>query len=300
MAIRRIGFIGLGNMGAPMAANLARAGFELSVYDLREQQAREFAAAHRARFAGSLAALAETSECIITMLPDDQAVKRAVFGGVGDCLAQGLEAGHLLVNMGTSDPNATRALGAALSLRGVHVIDAPVTGCVAFAREATLDVMAGGDAEAIELLAPVFAALGRKVYYCGVLGSAHALEAVNNYVNACSLASLVEGLALGRKLGIDTALMVETMQSMCAGRNHPLDKAVIPHVLTRKHATGMALGYIVKDLRIAVEAAHRVGAVVPLAERVHELWEDAANSLGATLDQTEIVRYWERASGVTL
>jgi 3-hydroxyisobutyrate dehydrogenase len=173
-------------------------------------------------------------------------------------------------------------------------------GGVAFARDGTLDIMAGGDVEAVDMLAPVFAALGRKVYHCGPLGSGHALKAINNYVNACTLINVIEGLALGRKFGIDTAMMVETMQAMCMGRNHPIEKKLVPHILTRKYASGMAIGFIAKDLRIAVESAHRVGAAVPLAEHVCELWNDAAKTLGPAVDQTEVVRYWEQASGVTL
>jgi len=300
MEIRRIGFVGIGNMGSPMAANLAQAGFDLSIYDLREAVVHEFARAHEVKIACSLGALACAAECIITMLPDDKVVRRAVLGDGGDCIAQALETGHIIVDMSTSDPTATQALGAALSLRGVHVVDAPVMGGVVFARDGTLDIMAGGDADIVELLTPVFKVLGRKVFHCGPLGSGHALKAINNYVNACSLMSVIEGLAIGRKFGIDTAMMVETMQAMCTGRNHPIDKKVIPHVLTRTYGTGMAMGFIAKDLHIAVEAAHRIGAAAPLAERVSELWDAAAKCLGPTRDQTEIVRYWEQASGVTL
>lgn len=300
MSIRRIGFIGIGNMGAAMAANLARAGFELTIYDTRAGVLDAFVQAHRATIAGSLAELARMSECIITMLPDDKVVRRVILGAGGDCVVNALEAGQIVVDMSTSDPTGTQALGVALSLRGVDVVDAPVMGGVVFARDATLDIMAGGDADAVARLAGVFKALGRKVYHCGPLGSGHALKAINNYVNAAALVNVIEGLAIGRKFGIETDLMIETMQAMCTGRNHPIDKKVIPHVLTRKYGTGMALGFIAKDLRIAVEAARHIGAQAPLAERVYELWETAARSLGQGLDQSEIVRYWEQANGVTL
>lgn len=300
MAIERIGFIGLGNMGAPMAANLAKAGFALSIFDIRESIVREFSAAHRVSIARSLAAIGAETDCVITMLPDDQAVKSAILGDGRDCVAATLDAGKILVDMGTSNPEQTRVLGAALSYRGVRVIDAPVMGGVAFAREGSLDIMAGGDAATIAALMPVFNALGRKVYACGPLGSGHALKAINNYVNACALASLVEGLAIGRKFGLDTATMIESMQAMCTGRNHPLEKKVIPHIVTRKYASGMAIGLIAKDLRIAVDAARSTDAIAPLAECVRELWENAAREIGASADQTEIVRYWERMSGITL
>ena len=300
MAIRRIGFVGLGNMGWPMAENLARAGFELSVYDVRTDRAAEFATAHCATVSSSAAALANRVECIITMLPDHFVVREVVLGGGRECLAAGLEAGHVLVDMGTSDPHATRALGAALSLRGVHVLDAPVMGGVPFARDASLDILAGGDRETIDLLERVFLTMGRKVYCCGPLGSGHALKAINNYINACALINVIEGLTIGAKLGIDTATMVETMQAMCTGRNHPIDKKIVPQVLTRRFATGMPIGFIAKDLRIAVEAAQRAGAASPLADKVLALWQAAGEALGSACDQSEIVRYWESQSGVRI
>ena len=300
MAIERIGFIGLGNMGWPMAANLAKAGFALTAFDISESVVREFAAAHRVSIARSLAAIGAETDCVITMLPDDQAVHNVILGDGSDCVAATLDAGKIVIDMGTSNPAQTRALGAALSYRGVRVIDAPVTGGVAFARDGRLDIMAGGDAATITAVMPVFNALGRRVYACGPLGSGHALKAISNYVNACALASIVEGLAVGRKFGLDTTLMIESMQAMCAGRNHPLETKVIPHVLSGKYASGMTIGFIAKDLRIAVEAARESGSVAPLAECVLEVWENAAREIGATADQTEIVRYWERMSGIAL
>jgi len=160
--------------------------------------------------------------------------------------------------------------------------------------------MAGGDAATIKALTPIFSALGRKVYACGPLGAAHALKAINNYVNACTLMTLVEGLAIGRRLGLDTSTMIESMQAMCTGRNHPLEKKVIPHVHTRGYSSGMSMGLIAKDLGIAIDAARSSGAIAPLAKRVHELWDNAVGEVGASADQTEIVRYWERMNGVKL
>ena len=301
MAIERIAFIGIGNMGAPMAANLVKAGFEVSVFDLRASAVREFARSHRVAVAASLADIGAHAQCVITMLPDDKVVRSVVLGGDGaDCVAATLEAGNIVVDMSTSNPAATRALGAALSYRGVRVIDAPVMGGVAFARDGSLDIMAGGDEATINALMPVFSVLGRQVFVCGPLGSAHALKAINNYVNACTLINLVEGLTIGRKFGLSTATMVESMRAMCTGRNHPLEKKVIPHMLSGKFASGMALGFIAKDLGIALDAARDSGAIAPLAERVHELWQNAAREIGATADQTEVLRYWERLSGVNL
>lgn len=300
MAIERIGFVGIGNMGWPMAANLARARFELIVHDARTERAREFAAQHGVTAASSAADLAAQVQCVLMMLPDHHDVRHAVLGDGGDCVAAGLCPHAIVADMGTSDPTATRALGAELAARGIRLVDAPVMGGVPFAIDASLDIMAAGDIESLDELVPVFAALGRKVYRCGVLGSGHALKAINNYINACALINVVEGLTIGAKAGIDTALMVETMRAMCIGRNHPLDKKIVPQILTRKFATGMPIGFIAKDLRIALDTARQIGAPAPLADKVLELWQAAGAALGAERDQAEVARYWERASGVQL
>lgn len=301
MVIRRIGFVGIGNMGSPMAANLLRAGFEVTVFDVRPERGRELAARHQCAVAGSLTELAARASCVVTMLPDHHAVRQAVLGeGDGKGVAAALARDSVVVDMGTSDPNATRALQAELAPRAIRVIDAPVMGGVPFARDATLDIMAGGDAATLDALEPMFAALGRKVYRCGPVGSGHALKAIANYVNACSLASVVEGLTMGARFGIETGLMIEALRAMCTGRNHPIDKKIVPHVVSRAYASGMAMGFIAKDLRIAVEAARHAGAAAPLAEQLLALWQAAADELGPACDQTEIVRYWERRSGVEL
>jgi 3-hydroxyisobutyrate dehydrogenase len=107
-------------------------------------------------------------------------------------------------------------------------------------------------------------------------------------------------MTIGRRFGLDVKLMAEALIPLCAGRNHPIEKKVIPHVLTRKFGTGMAMGFIAKDVRIALDTARAIGAFAPLAERVADLWSTAAEKLGPGLDQTEIARYWEEASGVSL
>ena len=109
-----------------------------------------------------------------------------------------------------------------------------------------------------------------------------------------------EGMTVGRKFGLGSKLMAEALIPMCAGRNHPIEKKIIPQVLTRRYGTGMAMGFIAKDVRIAVETAKSVGAFAPLGERVLELWSAAAGKLGADLDQAQVARYWEEATGVKL
>jgi 3-hydroxyisobutyrate dehydrogenase len=300
-AIKRIGFIGLGNMGFPMAGHLVRAGFDVTVHDIRLEAVKAFLAEHGGRAAASLVEAAHGMDAVITMLPDDRVVRKVVLGeGTEDCLAAGLARGAVVVDMSTCNPTATRSLAEALEPRGIGVVDAPVMGGVVFARDASLDIMAGGEAALVERLGPLLKALGRNVLHCGGVGSGHALKALANYVNACALITVIEAMTIGRRFGLDPQLMADALTTMCAGRNHPVQKKVAPHVLTRRYATGMAMGFIAKDVKIAMDAAKALGAFAPLGERVSELWSAAAKKLGPERDHTEIARYWEEATGIRL
>jgi 3-hydroxyisobutyrate dehydrogenase len=297
-AIRKIGFIGVGNMGNPMAANLLKGGFDVSVFDARPETAAAFVAQHGGKAAASLAELARGADAIVTMLPDDKIVRRVMLDAGGAAAA--MLKGAVLIDMGTCDPTGTRTTAEALAKLGLHMVDAPVMGGVVFAKDATLDIMAGGSAELVERCTPVLRAMGRSITNCGPVGSAHAMKALANYVNACALINAIEALTIGKKFGLDPKMMADALVPMCAGRNHPIEKKVIPQILSHKYATGMALSFIAKDVKIAVDMAHAIEAAVPLGEKVSELWSDAVTKVGATVDQTEIVRYWEQATGVKL
>ena len=173
-------------------------------------------------------------------------------------------------------------------------------GGVVFAKDGSLDVMAGGADADIERCMPVFEAIGRQVFRCGALGAGHALKALANYVNATALINFIEALAIGRKFGLDTDVMVDAMLQMCTGRQHPFEKKVIPQVLTRKFGTGMALGLIAKDVSIAANFGRSIGAMTPLADCVSDIWGKAEAEVGGKADQTEVARLWEESNGVTL
>lgn len=299
--IKKIGFVGIGNMGAPMAGHLVKKGFDVTVYDIRPEAMKAFVARNGGKSAASLVDAAHGMDAVITMLPDDKVVRRVVLGdGSEDCVAAGLATGAIVIDMSTCNPTATRSLAEALRPRGLDVVDAPVMGGVIFAKDATLDIMVGGEAALVERVKPVLSALGRSVIHCGGTGAAHAMKALANYVNACALINTIEAMTIGKRFGLDAKLMADALTTMCAGRNHPVEKKVVPHVLTRRYGTGMAMGFIAKDVRIATETAKSIGAFAPLAERVSEIWAAASEKIGAGRDQTEIVRYWEDATGVRL
>lgn len=296
--IKKIGFIGVGNMGNPMAANLLKAGFEVTVFDARPETAAAFVARHGGKVAETLSELAVGRDAIVTMLPDDRIVRKVMLDAGGAAAA--MNKGAVLIDMGTCDPTGTRAIAEAMQKLGLHMVDAPVMGGVVFARDASLDIMAGGSEELVERVTPLLKAMGRSIVHCGEIGAGHAMKALANYINACALINAIEALTIGKKFGLDPKMMSEALIPMCAGRNHPIEKKVIPHILSHKHATGMALAFIAKDVKIAVDMAHALDAAVPLGEKVSALWSDAVSKVGATVDQTEIVRYWEEATGVKL
>jgi 3-hydroxyisobutyrate dehydrogenase len=299
--IKKIGFVGIGNMGAPMAGHLVKKGFDVTVYDIRPEVVKTFVAQHGGRGAASLVDAAHGMDAVITMLPDDKVVRQVVLGdGSENCIAAGLGRGAVVIDMSTCNPTATRSLAEALQPRGIGVVDAPVMGGVIFAKDATLDIMVGGEPALVDRVKPVLAAIGRNIIPCGGTGTAHAMKALANYINACALINAVEALTIGKRFGLDAKLMAEALIPMCAGRNHPIEKKVIPHILTRQYGTGMAMGFIAKDVKIAVDTAKSIGAFAPLGERVSELWSAAVEKLGPDLDQTQIARYWEDATGVKL
>jgi 3-hydroxyisobutyrate dehydrogenase len=296
--IRTIAFIGLGNMGVPMAAQLAAKGFALSLYDRRPEATRDFALAHGGRAAATLADSARGVDAAICMLPRDTDVREVALGQEG--LAFSLEPGAIVIDMSTSDPRATVDIGGKLAEKNIAYVDAPVMGGVVFAKDASLDVMAGGKNKDIERCMPIFKALGRRVFHCGDLGAGHLLKALANYVNAGALVTLVEALAIGRKFGLETTVMADALVQMCTGRQHPLEKKVIPQVLTHKFATGMALGLIAKDVSMTADLGHSIGAITPVVDRISEIWKEAETKIGAKADQTEVARLWEEGSEIRL
>ena len=295
-SIKTIAFVGLGNMGTAMAAQLIAKGFALVIYDRRPEATSPFAASLGARVAATLADAARGADAAICMLPDDSTVRDVVLGAGG--LASTLAPGATIIDMGTSDPRATVEIGGEVAKHGIAYVDAPVMGGVVFAKDATLDVMVGGSDKDIERCMPILSAVGRQVFRSGALGSGHALKALANFVNAGALVTLIEALAIGRKFGLDSTIMANALVHMCSGRQHPLEKKVIPQVLTHKFATGMALGLIAKDVSITANFGHSIGAMTLLADRVCEIWKEAEARIGANVDQTEVAQLWEEGNGI--
>ena len=288
----RIGFVGLGNMGRPMAENLLKAGFELAVADADPRRLAGLGV--RAVLAASLTELGRMSDLVVTMLPDGKIVRKALLGdeGSNDGVLAGLASGSLVVDMSSSAPVGTRELGATLAARGIALVDAPVSGGVKRAIDGTLAIMVGGADGDIERCRPLLAAMGRDIFPTGPLGSGHAMKALNNYVSAAGLAAAAEAVLVGRRFGLDPAKMVDILNAS-TGRNNATENKLKQFILPKRYAAGFTLGLMAKDLRTALETAEATATPTPLAAACIALWSDAEAKLGGAADHTEIARYLE-------
>jgi len=296
--IKRIGFIGLGRMGYPMAGHLAGAGFKIIPADTNVEALASFEREHGGAAAHDLEALGADVDAVITMLPTSAIVRDVLLGETG--AAKSLKEGTFVLDMSTSNPNDTKALSEALAPQGIHVCDAPVAGGVVFAKDGTLDILVGGDAAVAEHIRPLLEAMGKTIHYCGPVGSAHAMKAINNYVNAAVLPVYLEAITAGAKFGIDMATLLGSLEASTLGRNHPYEKKVKKHVFTRAFATGMDMKLIAKDVQIAVDTMNDIGVPSPMSSVTAALWWEASEKLGGTSDQSEIAKYWEQPAGLEL
>src|SRR6267142_6620155 len=220
-----VGFVGLGKMGYPMACRLSGAGYRIVAHDLDPNALRRARDAAGAEAPGSLKAMASRCEAVITMLPDGEAVRAAVLGPGGDeGLLAGFPRGSVLIDMSSSSPLGTRALGARLAERGVAMLDAPVSGGVRKAADATLSIMVGGDAHSIARCRPILEAMGRQIFLTGPLGSGHAMKAINNYVSAAGLVAAAEGVLAAQRFGLDPGNVVDILNASTGMNNSTLNK----------------------------------------------------------------------------
>ena len=285
----RIGFVGLGNMGAPMARRLATAGYALAVTDSNADATTRFAAQAACERPPNLAALGAASRAVITMLPDGQIVRKVLLdpGGV----AAGLKAGSLVIDMSSSAPTGTRQLAAELAKRSIALVDAPVSGGVRKAIDGTLAIMAGGEADAVKACRPILETMG-KVFPTGKPGSGHAMKALNNYLSATTLTATAEAILAGTQFGLDPKLMIDVLNAS-TGRSATTEFKYPTYVLPRTFDSGFALGLMAKDLRLALELARSTGAPHVLLEEVSSLWDRAEQQLGFRADHTELVKFLE-------
>lgn len=289
--LARVGLIGLGNMGRPMGLRIAAGGYALTVHDLDPARVAAFRAdVPAALAAGSAAAAGAASDILVTMLPDGRAVREALLGAAGALPA--MAADSTVIDMSSSSPLDTRELGAELERRGVHLVDAPVSGGVRRAVDGTLSIMAGCDSPALERVLPLLGTMGT-VIRAGPLGAGHAIKALNNYVSAAGLVAACEAVQAAQRFGLDPATAVEIIDAS-TGMNNSTRNKLRQFVLSGTYADGFALALMAKDLRTALEVARACGAPTVLAAPLVELWNTAERELDPGANHTEIARWLGR------
>ncbi len=259
----RIAFIGLGTMGAPMARNLLDADLDVTVHN-RTREREEPLAAAGAHRAATPAEAATQADIVVTIVSDTPDVAAVLFGPDG--VANTAKPGTVVVDMSTISADATRDIGARLDERGVHLVDAPVSGGSEGAEKGTLTIMCGGDADDVERVRPFLEAMGSKITHVGPLGSGQLTKAVNQVIIAGYFLALAEGLVLGMKSGLDMDKVIEAISAgMC--RSAVLDMRA-GNMIAGAYPLGFKLSLHHKDLKIALDAAERAGADLPLAQLV--------------------------------
>jgi 3-hydroxyisobutyrate dehydrogenase-like beta-hydroxyacid dehydrogenase len=290
----RIGFLGTGAMGEPMAATLLRKGFAVTTVVHRRVEPGRALEAQGARVAPSLEALLADCPIVLACLPTSAEVEEVVLGPGG--ILEAGRRGSVFVDMGTSRPASTRALAARLASRGIGMLDAPITGGVAGAREGTLTIYVGGPAEEFERVRPAFEAMGRTVLHMGGVATGHLTKLLNNMLALASMAALAEVLPLGIRAGLDPALLVEAL-SVGSGATSAIPARGM-RILKGDFTPSFRVDLAHKDLRLAQEIAQDANAPVPVITGAL-LTYTLARSLGlGAEDTTAVVKVWEKALGV--
>lgn len=291
MDLPRIGFIGLGNMGAPMMRRLLAAGCAVTAHD-RRREAEDAARRDGAETATSPADVALRADMIITMLPDGPVVEQVVYGPNG--LEPALRSGQILIEMTSSHPDVTRRVAADLAVRGVQVLDAPVSGGVRGAADGTLCIMAGGPAAVLERCRPVLAHLGRDIVHVGDSpGDGDTAKTINNLLSATAIWNSMEGVLLGIKAGLAPERLLEAI-NRSTGRSYTTETKFTRYILPRDFTSGFTIGQYLKDLNICLDVADRLGAPLLLGAVVRQAWAMAAHEGLANLDHTALVTLLER------
>jgi 3-hydroxyisobutyrate dehydrogenase len=259
MAAERVGFCGMGTMGAAMAANLARAGFSLTIWNRTRGRAAEVVAMG-AREAPTPRELATAADVVVICVSDTPDVEEVLFGANG--VAEGAVSGTLVIDCSTISPSSTRAFAARLRERGVAMVDAPVSGGSEGAQKGTLSIMVGGEPSDVERAQPVLAAMGRSITHMGAIGAGQATKAVNQVILCGAYVGVAEGLVLAIKAGLDPDMVVEAL-SAGAAQSWVLQNRS-GRMIANDYPLGFKLSLHLKDLMIALGMARESGATLPV------------------------------------
>jgi 3-hydroxyisobutyrate dehydrogenase len=284
MTITRVGFIGLGNMGSPMAAHLVDAGFALTVSDAAPGVTKRFVAEHPASTAATGPESFAAVQALILMLPTSEIVEDVL---EREQVADVLPPGCLVIDMSSSEPLRTRALAARLQARGLSMLDAPVSGGVRGASAARLSVLVGGSQDDLARATPVLNAMAATIIRVGDIGSGHAAKALNNLVSAATMSITVEALVVAEAFGITADTMTQVLNSS-SGRSNTSENKLAQFMISGSFDSGFSLRLMAKDVGLAIGLADALDRPVEVADHVADQWRRIAAEVSPATDHTQM------------
>ena len=288
-----IGFIGLGIMGMPMARNLIRAGFKVTVYNRNKSKAEQLAN-EGVRRADSLKELAETSSIVITIVSDTPDVESIILGKTG--LIVYIKTGSVIIDMSTISPQVTREIARRLGEKNVHMLDAPVSGGEQGAIDGTLSIMVGGEAEILERCRSVFEVMGENIVHVGTNGMGQTVKLINQILVAGTLNAVAEALVFARSQDVDLIQAIDAVKGGAAGSWQLSNLA--PRIIERDFQPGFMVDLIQKDLRLVMEATELNCVPLPVTSFIHQMFF-SLQSTGEGKNGTQaLVKALERLSGI--
>lgn len=293
MTFCKIGFIGLGIMGKPMARNLLNAGYSLVVYDVNEKPMRELASIG-AGMAENPKDVAEKSDVVILMLPNSPHVEEVVLGKDG--VLEGARNGQLIIDMSSIAPLVSVKVAEKCAEKGVRFMDAPVSGGEPGAIDGTLSIMCGAEEADFEEALPILKVMGKEVTLVGKVGSGNTAKLANQIMVAVNIAAMSEALVLGVKAGVDPNVLYQAVRRGLAG-SAVLD-AKAPKVIQRDFRPGFKINLHIKDLNNVLDTGHSVGAPLPLTSLVMEMMQYLKSVGNGELDHSGLVQYYEELAKI--
>lgn len=291
----KIGFIGLGIMGRPMAKNLIKAGHELTVFDFNKEAVADLVSCGAAA-AESNKDLASKVDVVITMVPNSPQVRAAVLGKDG--VVEGAKEGLVLIDMSSIDPTESKKIGAELAEHGIEMLDCPVSGGEPKAIDGTISVMCGGKKELFDKYYDMLMAMAGSVVYVGDLGSGNVAKLANQMVVAINIAAVAEALTFAKKAGTDPELVYQAIRGGLAGSTVMDAKA--PMMLAGNYKPGFRIELHIKDLNNALNAAHAISSPAPLTAEMMEIMQFLRSEGCDKDDHSSIVKYYEKISGTSI
>ena len=290
----KIGLIGLGIMGKPMAKNLLKAGYDLTVSDLNQAAVDEVVAAGAK--AATNAEIGETCDVVLTMVPNSPQVKAVMLGEDG--VAAHMKPGSVFIDMSSINPVASKEIAAELAKKGIEMLDAPVSGGEPKAIDGTLSFMVGGKQEVFDKYKDLLGAMGASVVRCGDVGAGNTTKLANQIIVACNIQALAEALTLAQKAGVDPNAVFAAIRGGLAGSTVMNAKA--PMMIEGNDKPGFKIDLHIKDLNNVLDCAHAVGAPVPMTAEVQEILQWLHNRGEGQKDHSAIAHYYEYLTGIEI